>query len=94
MEKLYRNWEHGLSIKLILANRTWDIGIECLGERCAFGKGWNEFVKGVELKAGDILEICHDPLVAYNILNVCVYPNREPSDRVGEGKYLTHFTTP
>lgn len=92
MEKLYKNWNHGSSIKLILGNSTWNIVIEWLGERCTFGKGWTEFVKGVDLHAGDMVEICHDPSVPSNVLTVCIRNRNDITDSICEGKEIIYIT--
>ncbi|KAK1367678.1 hypothetical protein POM88_033770 [Heracleum sosnowskyi] len=85
LENLYKDWKDITKVYLTFVERSWEIGIEWIGGRCYFGRGWSDFTKETKLDVGDSLVLFKEDLSRPDNVKVCIFKGKEYVIDISQG---------
>ncbi|KAK1384321.1 hypothetical protein POM88_022056 [Heracleum sosnowskyi] len=85
LENLYKDWKDITKVYLTFVERSWEIGIEWIGGRCYFGRGWSDFTKETELDVGDSMVLFKEDLSRPDNVKVCIFKGKEYVIDISQG---------
>lgn len=84
MYNMYKHWNDGDRIELILCHKKWEIKIKKSGKYCLFGGSWGNFVEETELEAGDV--VIFRTIEKKDQVFVCIFKaNDIPTGKIKKG---------